>query len=212
MTPIAPVRPSLSDLPVIRASDLPVGKSPGGWHFADLVGSLSELSEETPCGALSVTADIVAEAQGEREPVAWVAGAGSFFHPVDFQRRGIDVSAIAVIRAGDSLDSLRCAEHLARSGALGLIVVDAEGEWKVSDSALGRVQKLAERSRCAVLFLTRKRAADPSLGTRIARRGFITRTVGASLHVDLHTVRDVRFHSIACQRRSYDGPAGLHQA
>jgi recombination protein RecA len=202
---------SLVDLPIVRASNLRSAAGSGSWQFADLIGALAEISQETPCGAISFAAEIIAEAQREREPVVWVAGTESVFFPADFCRRGIDVSAVAVIRAGGAGDSLRAAEWLVGSGAVGLVVIDAGGKWSVSEAALGRIQKRAERSRCAVLFLTRKRPRDPSLGSRILRRGFITRSGGDPFLVEIHTVRDTRSHSSSRQRRQYRGPAGMHQ-
>jgi len=206
----APVSATLLHLPVIRASDLRKTAVPGSWRFQTLVGILSELSEATPCGALSVAADIILEAQREREPVAWVAGPDSIFYPPDLAGRGIDVSAVAVIRGDRPLDSLRCAEWLVRCGAFGLVVVDAEGEWRVSDSSLGRLQKLAERNQCAVLFLTRKTAGEASLGTRISRRGCVARGEPAACSVEILTLKDTVAHRTTRERRQYRGPAGMH--
>ena len=205
----APVSVSLVHLPVVRASDLRPAAVPGAWHFQSVVGILSEISEAMPSGALSVAADIIAEAQREREPVAWVAGPQSIFYPVDFLRRGIDLSAVAVIRAGGPLDALRSLEWLVRSGAVGLAVVDAQDAWRVSDSSLGRLQRLAERSHCAVLFLTRKHPRDASLGTRICRRAFVTSDPAAACLAAIHTVKDNLAHRSTRERRQYRGPAGM---
>jgi hypothetical protein len=210
MLPNAPVRRTLADLPVFKAADLKAAAGGTSWRFDGLVGILAEISEETPSGALSFLAEIILEAQGMKEPVAWVAGTRSIFFPPDLCARGIDLSSVAVVRAGGETDSLTAAEWLVRSGAMGLVVVDVEEPWNVSDASLGRIQKLAERSLCAVVFLTRKRRRDPSLGSRISLRGCVTRPVTAPFLVEIHAVKDKRSSSGAHQTRRYHGPAGMH--
>jgi hypothetical protein len=105
---------------------------------------------------------------------------------------------------------MTAAEWLVRSGALGLVIVDADGEWKASDASLGRIQKLAERSQCAVIFLTRKRPHEPSLGSRISLRGCISRNGSEPFHTAITTVKDKRSNSSSRQNRQYDGPSGMH--
>jgi len=200
---------ALAEIPVIRAVDLKASSAGSSWRFESLVGILAELSEEVPCGAASFTAEIVREAQECREPVAWVASADSVFFPPDFAARGIDLGALAVIRAGGQPESLTAAEWLARSGAVGLVIVDCGGRWSVSDSALGRLQKLAERSQCAVLFLTRKPRRAPSLGSRISVRGCVSRPGPRSLQVDIHTDRDKRAAAGPGLHRRYHAPPGM---
>lgn len=203
-------RTSFSDIPVFRAAHLKPAGGTGSWDFDTLVGVLSEVSEEAHCGALSFTAEIVLEAQRRGQPAAWVAAADSVFFPPDLSRRGVDLSALAVVRAGGQADSLTAAEWLAGSGAIGLVVVDCDGQWNVSDASLGRIQKLAERSQCAVVFLTRKGCADPSLGSRISLRGCVSRSRAEPFLVDIHAAKDKRSHAVSRQRRHYHGPPGMH--
>ena len=201
---------SLADIPVFRAVSLKAAASGGSWNFDNLVGVLSEISEEKPSGAVSFAAGIIAEAQSQNEPVAWVAGTNSIFFPPDLLTRGVDLSAIAVVRAGGETASLTAAEWLVRSGAMGLVIVDCEGEWNVSDASLGRILKLAEKSLCAVVFLTRKRRHDPSLGSRISLRGCVTRSGAGPFVIDIHTVKDKRSNSSLRQSRQYHGPSGMY--
>jgi len=200
---------ALSEIPVIRASSLEAPSAGGSWSLDSLVGILSELSEEHPCGALSFCAEIIQEAQERGEPVAWVASTDSVFFPPDFAARGIDLRALAVIRAGGQAESLTAGEWLVKSGAVGLLVVDCGGQWTVSDSALGRLQKLAERSQCAVLFLTRKPRSAPSLGSRIAVRGCVAPAGSRPLLVDIHTDRDKRAAAGPRIHRCYHAPPGM---
>jgi recombination protein RecA len=206
----AAARRSLAELQVFRATQLNRAPTGASWRFDSLVGILSEVSEETPSGALSFLADIVAEGQGQGEPVAWVAGTDSIFFPPDLAARGTDLSAVAVIRVGGEPHALTAAEWLVRSGAVGLVVVDSGGNWNVSDASLGRLLKLAERSQSAVVFLTRKRRRDPSLGSRISLRACVSRSGTGPFLMDIHTAKDKRSNSGTHQTRHYHGPAGMH--
>ena len=201
-------RATFSDIPVFRAAQLTKGLchlgAPGpGWNPGRGL-------RRANFGALSLAAEIILEAQRHGEPAAWVAAADSVFFPPDLSRRGVDLSALAVIRAGGQTESLTAAEWLAGSGAVGLVVVDCDGQWNVSDASLGRIQKLAERSKCAVVFLTRKRCSDPSLGSRISLRGCVSRSDAGPFQVDLHAAKDKRSHPGSRQRRHYHGPPGMH--
>jgi len=202
-------RAALSEIPVVRASSLEAPSAGGSWSLDSLAGILCELSEEVPCGALSFCAEIIRGAQERGEPVAWVASTDSVFFPPDFAARGIDLRALAVIRAGGQTESLAAGEWLVKSGALGLLVVDCSGQWSVSDSALGRLQKLAERSQCAVVFLTRKPRSAPSLGSRIAVRGSVSRSGPRPLQVQVHLDRDKRAAGGTRVHRRYHAPPGM---
>jgi hypothetical protein len=209
--PLHSVAPqALSDIPVFRATSLKKATSGRSWRFDNLVGILAEISEEVPAGALSFIVELIAEAQGKNEPVAWVAGTDSVFFPPDLSERGIDLSAVSVIRAGGETGSLTAAEWLVRSGAMGLVVVDTDGCWNVSDTSLGRILKLAERNLCAVIFLTHKRRHDPSIGSRITLRGCITRSDVGPFVIDIHTIKDKRANSTYRQSRQYHGPSGMY--
>jgi hypothetical protein len=211
--------PSLANIPVFRAATMVTARGDGPWRFENLVGVLAEIAEEIPCGAVSFAVEIIAEAQEANEPAAWVSAAGSIFFPPDLASRGIDLSAIAVVRAGGETESLTAAEWLAGSGAMGLVVVDLEDTMTTSDASLGRLQKLAERNHCAVVFLTRKRRQDVSLGSRISVHGFVSRsgtprTNGAEdsglLFIEICTLKDKRSNPGARMRRQYNGPPGMY--
>jgi recombination protein RecA len=206
----SPAVRSLGDIPVFRAANLKTVAGGGSWRFENLVGVLAEVSEEAPSGAVSFIVEIIAEAQRQNEPVAWVAGTDSIFFPPDFVQRGVDLSAVSVVRVGGETDSLTAAEWLVRSGAVGLVIVDSGEHWNVSDASLGRILKLAEHNQSAVVFLTRKRRHDTSLGSRISLRGCITRSGAAPFLIDIHTVKDKRSNSSSRQRRHYHGPSGMY--
>lgn len=68
---------------------------------------------------------LVRQAQQQGEPALWVAaGAGDFFPP-DAAAAGVRLDWLPVVRAGDLTAGLRAAELGLRSGAFGLVVVDA---------------------------------------------------------------------------------------
>ena len=202
-----------ADLPVFRAASLGAagdGAGRGSWHFDNLIGLVAEISEEVPSGAVTVAADIIVEAQCRNEPVAWVAGTDSIFFPPDFHERGIDLSAVSVIRAGGEAESLMAAEWLIKSGAWGLVIVDVDCQWNISDASLFRIQKVAGRNLCAAVFLTRKRCHDPSLGSGIALRGCVSSSGSGPFIVDVLTIKDRRFHSSSRRRRQYNGSSGMY--
>jgi recombination protein RecA len=199
----------VADIPVFRARDLRPAGDVASWRMDSLIGFLAEISEETACGAVSFAADLIAEAQNAKEPVAWVASQESIFFPPDLAARGVDLSAVAVIRTGTAADAFTAAEWLVRSWAIGLVIVDLEANTILTDAELGRLQKLAERNGTAVLFLTRKRATAPSLGSRICLRGAVARTHGTGYSIVVTSVRDKRSNGGSRQSRQYDGPPGL---
>jgi|SRR5208283_253812 len=201
---------SLADIPVFRAATLRKAAAGASWRFDNLLGILAEISEEKPSGAVSFAADIVVEAQAQNDPVAWVTGTESIFFPPDLQSRGVDLSAVAVIRVSGEIDSLMAAEWLVRSGAMGLVIVDLEVHGNITDAALGRLLKLAEQNLCAVLFLTRKGSQDLSLGSRISLRGCITRSGSGPFVIDIRTTKDKRSNSGSRQSRRYHGPSGMY--
>ena len=200
----------LAEIPVVRATELKASPRGVSWSLESLAGILAEISEETACGAISFVTEIILDAQRRNEPVAWVAGVSSIWYPPDLADRGVDLSTLAVIRAGGEEESLTATEWLVRSGAVGLVIVDAQGEWKASDASLGRVLKLAERSQCAVVFLTRKLSHEPSLGSRISLRGCISRNGEEPFHIAITIVKDKRSNSSSRQGRQYHGPSGMH--
>ena len=208
--PQSPRALALSAIPVFRAANLRIPARQDPWRFENLAGVLAEISEESPSGALSFLTEIICDAQRQGQPVAWVAGTDSIFFPPDLALRGVDLASLAVVRAGGETESLAAVEWLVRSGALGLVLVDAEEEWSVTDAALGRILKVAEKSSCAVIFLTRKRARDPSLGSRISLRGCVSRSGLGPFTVLVHTVKDKRSNSASRQSRQYHGPSGMH--
>lgn len=163
---------------ITAACRLPTAEPAGeaGWGFESLAGRLGELSGAGPSAALTAAFGVVLDAQRRGEPTAWITGAESTFFPPDAAEGGVDLSTLAVVRVADLRQALRAADHLARSGAFGLLVLDLVGEWggggevRVPLPSLARLGGLAARHATALLFLTRKRAGEPSLGSLVSLR------------------------------------------
>lgn len=205
----------------LRAGD-PPAKEPTPWSFASLAGRLCELSEEGSAGALTVACSILAEAQGAGEPVAWITHGPSLFHPPDLTRLGIDLKSIAILRLPSAHAALLAADWLLRSNAFGLLVVDVGREWRIADGELGRLARLAARGVSAVLFLTRKRAEEESIGSMISLRAEVRSRVAVPQSdrlvavrediprvVEIRTLKDKRGAPRGSVRRRLDGAARM---
>ncbi len=214
-------------LQVVRATRLrsldrpPVSQE--RWTFRSLVGRLSELSEERSEGALSLACSIVAEAQKANEPVAWIAPGATLFYPADLAEGGIDVDAIAIVRLPGARAAILAAEWLLRSGAFGLLVLDLGSDLRVTDAALGRLARLAERGASAVLFLTRKGAGEQSIGSMISLRAEVRfdpagrrapsaepDSEASPVALVIHTLKDKRGAPEAAARRLLDGSRSMY--
>lgn len=151
----------------------PLERAPLWHHFR--AGQLLEVSGGAP-GKLSTVARLVAHAQGEGEPCAWILLRDEpGFYPPDFATMGIDLAALAVVRvprAAGTHAQLRAAEVLLRSGAFGLVVVDFAGAG-VPRGALAwqaRLSGLARMHAARIVLLTPSARGEPSLGPLIGLR------------------------------------------
>ncbi len=137
------------------------------WCLEELTGRLVECSGGAP---LTLAFDLVLDAQRQSEPVAWVSGRNSTFFPPDVDSTGVDLEALPVIRVRDAASAARAADHLLRSGAFGLVVVDLGRRAWVPMPLQSRLVGLAQKHGAAVLFLTTKRASAPSLSSLVSLR------------------------------------------
>lgn len=158
-----------------RRAPKALGRAPLWQHFRP--GQLLELSGAAP-GKLSTAARLIAHAQTEGEPAAWVAARDeASFYPPDFAQLGIDLAALVVVRmpsagAHAAHALVRASELLLRSGAFGLVVVDfgarplprGELAWQARLSGLVRLHETR------ALLLTSSPREAPSLGPLIALR------------------------------------------
>jgi recombination protein RecA len=218
----------------LRASDFvsplnrihPSGDREAPWGFAHIEGRFVELSGTGSTASLTAAFGLVLEAQTQGEPSAWITRPQSTFYPPDVAEVGVDLGALVVVKAPDSLSVSRAALQLVRSGAFGLIVMDlAAKESAVRPQAIPaplqtRLVGLAQKHDTAIVVLTEKTADRPSLGSLVSLRADVHREqvnprapsahpVPARYEVRLHIIKDKRRGPGRVHREVCHGPPGL---
>ena len=182
------------------------------WELASLRGRLVELSARGASATLTAAFELVAEAQGQGEPAAWIALPASTFYPPDVADGGVDLAALVVVRAPDVMAAARAAERLLRTGAFGLVVLDLEGgAAELAMAIQGRLVTLAQTHDAAVVCLTEKADDAASLGSLVSLRteALRRRDPDGDFRVTLRALKDKQRGpgwTHAVKRR---GPAGL---
>lgn len=193
------------------------------WELPALAGRLAELSGAGPSAVLTLAFGAVLDAQRRGEPAAWITGTESAFFPPDAAEGGVDLAALPVVRVPDAGRALRAADHLVRSGAFGLVVLDLGGGGgrgeggRVPQPALTRLGGLAARHGTAILFLTRKGSEEPSLGSLVSLRAEAVREGRGAQVARLEDRFACRIRALKDKRRGPGwegeelcrGPAGL---
>ncbi len=133
-------------------------------------GRFVEVSSYRAGAALTFVFRLVLEAQSLTEPVAWITNRDSTFFPPDAAEAGIDLAALAVIRSRDTISAARAAEHLLRSGAFGLVVMDIGAHARLPIHAQSRLAGQARRHETALLCITEKPRDASSLGALVSLR------------------------------------------
>tara|TARA_B100001750_G_scaffold233376_1_gene233529 strand:- start:2342 stop:3052 length:711 start_codon:yes stop_codon:yes gene_type:complete len=158
----------------LRSSESPATpdvRTPGP-RAATLVPA-SDLVEVVGRLAASVMVDVLAASQRAGEPVAWVSADGTLPHPSDLRGAGIDIDALAVIRA-DSSRAARVVELLLTSGGYGAVALD--GSPALPDKVVARLRAICRRHRTRLLVA-------PLGGTA---------SLGATVSLRLRAERDAR--------------------
>ena len=145
------------------------------WSTAALAGRLAELSAAGSAATLTLAFALVLDAQQRGEPAVWITTTGSSFFPPDAADGGVDLDALVVVRVATSPQMFRAADHLARSGGFGLLVLDLGDHAHMPAPAQTRLAGLAVRHGLLLLCLTRKDAEVPSLGSLISLRATAAR-------------------------------------
>jgi recombination protein RecA len=182
------------------------------WGIGALRGRLVELSARGASATLTAAFELVAEAQAQAEPVAWISLAGSTFYPPDVAECGIDLAAIVVVRVPDAVTAARTAERLLRSGAFGLVMLDLAGVATALPTPVqGRLVTLAQTHDAAVVCLTEKTEDTSSLGSLVSLRAeaLRRREGNARFGITVRALKDKQrgpgWTHVAKRR----GPAGL---
>jgi recombination protein RecA len=206
------MREKLKELLRLRSPALRSGAAlrggPAEWSLASLSGRLAELSGDGESAALTLAFGLVREAQLRGQPAAFVAPLTETFFPPDAAAGGVDLDALAVVRTPDPG---RAATHLLRSGAFGLVVLDL-GAARLGTALQARLLGLAQKHRAAVLFLTRKAAEEPSLGSLVSLRGAASRRREGwdRFACEVTILKDKRREPGWRHREVCRGPDGLH--
>ncbi|MBK8979966.1 MAG: recombinase A [Planctomycetes bacterium] len=209
------------------------------WDLEELAGRVVELSgprgdARDGCGATAArTAAVllVRDAQRRREPVAWLAPQGSTFFPPDVAAHGVDLAALAIVRVGEPVQAWRAADELLRSGAFGLVVLEAgaAGSERGAPREAGGTPPMAVQVRLANLARQHDAVlvwfgSDPDRSApRAGARGVAAGIVTASLRVEASRHRAApgawvcRLRATKDKRRgrgwtlelACDGPPGL---
>ena len=149
--------------------------APPSWSSAMLGGCLAELSATGASASLTLAFSLVHQVQRQGEPTAWITGPESTFFPPDAAEGGIDLAALPVIRLPGRRQCLRAADHLARSGAFGLLVIDLGGCLDLPLAAQTRLAGQAIAHGTLILCLTVKTDDEPSLGSLVSVRAHARR-------------------------------------
>jgi recombination protein RecA len=148
----------------------PVATAPTEWTLAAFSGRLAEISGDRATASLTLVFRLVLEAQRRGEPAAWIAARAGLFFPPDVAESGVDLDALAVVRAPGTLSAARAADHLLRSGGFGVVVLDLGTDLGVPLHAQTRLAGLAKQHGTALVCLTENDASRPSLGSLVSLR------------------------------------------
>ncbi len=160
--------------------------------ISSLTGRLVEF-----CGRQSTTnlipiCTLIMEAQRIQEPVAWIAQSKTIFFPPDMAANGVDLKALPVVWAPNGKAAMRAADHLIRSGAFGLIVLDLDANIHFDQGILGRLVRLSDKHGTALICITSSAAQKYSLGSMVSLRGEtrLQRIAPTLFHCEVHITKD----------------------
>ena len=141
------------------------------FSFSNLAGRITEFSASRNAPVLSFLSVFICEVQELGEPTVWVSACDSFFYPPDFEDNGVDLAALPVVWNPDVQTAVRSVEHLLRSNAFGLIVVDLPPHAIIDQGRLGKLARMADLNRIAVVLITQHDDKTPfTLGSIISLR------------------------------------------
>ncbi|MFN7975152.1 MAG: recombinase A [Acidobacteriota bacterium] len=202
----------LAELAALRSSFVLLPSPPVGasWSLPTVAGRIVEVSGARGAPLLTIAMALVKEGQAVEQPVAWVGTRESCFYPPDAAAAGVDVEALVVVRAKESRQIPRAAGELLRSGAFALIVIDL-GLADLSLAAQTRLNGLAQKHGTALVCLTKKSAAAPSLGSLVSLRAHAERKPARSgaFTCEIAVVKDKRGRPGWTHAEEHAGPEGL---
>ncbi len=155
---------------------LVVPDTPVAWRLAALSGRFGEISGDRASAVLTLVFRLVLEAQRMGEPVAWITSRQSLFYPPDASEAGVDLGALAVVRVSETGKATRATDHLVRSAAFGLLILDLGKNAYLPIQAQTRLVGLAKKHDTALLCVTEKESRQPSIGSLVSIRVDAART------------------------------------
>ncbi len=196
---------------VSRASSLSQNSLSRVWSWEALAGQVSELSGAASSATLTLSMDLVLDAQRQSEVVAWITTEDRFFFPPDVVECGVDLSSMVVVRTPSGTDIPRAGEMLIRSGAFGLVVLDIGKGVSIPLPMQARLVKLAQQHHTAVLYVTSKSDDSASVGSLVSLHATaaMSQTESGSYECGLKILKDKHSAPNWAHRETYCGPAGL---
>jgi recombination protein RecA len=182
--------------------------------LASLKGRIVELSALGGGASLSLAMQLTLDAQQSRELAAWVQIAPSGFFPPDAANAGIDLANLPVLFVNNHIAAARVAEHLLRSGAFALVVIDvsqSRDEDPLPIAMQSRLLGLAQKHTTAIVCLSEKNREAASIGSLVSLRVHSEKRQHgeAQFRVDCQVTKDKRSGPGARFARVFDGPPGV---
>lgn len=143
---------------------------PDAWRLESLAGRFVELGGGADTAALTLCARLIAGAQQAGGLAAWVGLPASSFFPPDFAAAGVDLAALAVVRAADARQLWRACDTLLRSGGFALVVADIDGGIVLPFGVQTRLSGLAQHHGAALVALTRERRPEGPRSSLVSLR------------------------------------------
>jgi recombination protein RecA len=183
---------------------------PTPWTLAEVAGRFVEISGSSASASLTVTFNLIREAQARGEPVGWITLADSSFYPPDVAQGGADLAALVVVRLARADSIARAGEKLLRSGGFGVVVLDL-GAADIPMPLQTRLTGLAHHHHTALICLTEKTHGTFSLGSLVSLRAHAEkkRLAGNRFACALRVLKDKRRGPTWNYEELYTGPAGL---
>ncbi len=121
------------------------------WAVPSLLGRLSLITGD---GSTSAAAQLIATAQHHNEPCVWITRQGYEPYIPDLEATGIAIDALVTIRLSTLQQIARVADLLARSGGIGMMIIDGHEDAPIG--LLKRLSKHAAYHHMAVVILAPK--------------------------------------------------------
>ncbi len=181
------------------------------WELGRLFGRVVEVTGQGASARLTVAVQLVRQAQERGEVVAWIGAKNAMFFPPDLAEHGVDLDAVVVVRVDDANAMFQATDHLLRSGAFGLVVVDLEGRrYDVPMAVQVRLLNLTKAHDAALLLLFEETGGSlASLRAHAQRERRTVTSEGRRFHVTLRVQKDKHVGHPWEHEQAFRGPLGL---